>query len=490
MLVPAMKALVSQIFGIAFLLLCLFDHRACDIPSVRGYGNFSYATWTVNSSEEISTLSPKGCNFIGGSVYIRSNYSGEFILDGVQVITGGITIEGSLFDPSANITAISMPDLLYLGSFLARDVASQLTSISMPSLENITDLDLELSGPAKLNFTSLTYATNVLLMGPIDSMDFDSLTNVAGSLEISSGTSCLSPSDLCFNASTVVPPLAIRLPSLVNATGIDFSGNLSGLYMPTLAIANNGHIGRQRIGIAVETYGNPIDISFPNLDTLTDAILAGTMRIISFPHLQNLPGQLSIEAATPMNLDLSILNATSIIIRGNLTGVALPALGNITTLEIYSSLPLDCSFMQHVFQSIRHSLVGYGCYSPPFSSSAKSGNSASLSEGAKVGIGFGAVLAGAVISICSFGVWWRWKRNRDIAKRPPVVEHELQDRNRRNVHNVDDGPPEYGSMAETEFGSVDSEDTVVANVGQASVQRARGNANAAAEERRGAGSGA
>lgn len=70
-----------------------------------------------------------------------------------------------------------------------------------------------------------------------------------------------------------------------------------------------------------------------------------------------------------------------------------------------------------------------------------------------------------------------------------MVEHELQDRNRRSLNNGDDGPPEYGSMAETEFGSVDSEDTVVANVGQASVQRARDNANVAAEERREAGSG-
>lgn len=110
--------------------------------------------------------------------------------------------------------------------------------------------------------------------------------------------------------------------------------------MPQLAIARNGNIGIQRIGIAVETYGNPIDISFPNLDTLSDAILAGTMRLyfllrlqvirklliyvysLSLPHLQNIPGQLSIEAATPMNLDLPILNATRISVRGNLTEYA------------------------------------------------------------------------------------------------------------------------------------------------------------------------
>lgn len=141
---------------------------ACDIPSVRGFGNISYSMWTVNSSEEISTLSPKGCNLIDGSVYIRSNYSGQFVLQGVQVITGSITIEGSFFNPSANITTISIPDLWHLGSLLARYVAPQLTSISMPSLLKITDLDLELSGPAKLNFTSLTNATNILLMGPID----------------------------------------------------------------------------------------------------------------------------------------------------------------------------------------------------------------------------------------------------------------------------------------------------------------------------------
>lgn len=232
---------------------------------------------------------------------------------------------------------------------------------------------------------------------------------------------------------------------------------------------------------------------------------------ISVPHLQNLPGQLDITAATPIDIDIPLLNATSISVRGNLTGsvndflfvsllfinclganfnrVTFPALGNITTLEIYSSLPLDCSFSQYIFQRIRGSLAGYECYAPRSTSST---NSASLSEGAKVGIGFGAVLAGVVISICGFGIWWRWKRNRDIAKGPPVVEHELQDRNRRNVHNVDDGPPEYGSMAETEFGSVDSEDsedTAVADGRQNSIQRARENGNAAAEDGHGTGSG-
>lgn len=142
--------------------------QACDIPSVRGYGNLSSATWTVNNSDEVNTLSPKGCNLIDGSVYVSSNYSGHFVLNGVQVITGVVTIEGSLSYPSANITAISMPDLLYLGSFLIRDVGPQLLSVSMPSLESITDLELELSGPAELNFTTLTRATNILVQGPMN----------------------------------------------------------------------------------------------------------------------------------------------------------------------------------------------------------------------------------------------------------------------------------------------------------------------------------
>lgn len=113
-------------------------------------------------------------------------------------------------------------------------------------------------------------------------MDFNSLINVAASLQISSGTSCLAPSDLCYNASTVIPPLAIRFPSLLNAPTIDFTGNLSGLYLPKLATIGNGNIGRQRMGIAVETYGNPIDMSFPNLETVSDIFLAGTMRMYCF----------------------------------------------------------------------------------------------------------------------------------------------------------------------------------------------------------------
>lgn len=59
-----------------------------------------------------------------------------------------------------------MPDLSHLGTLLAQYVGPQLTSISMTSLLKITDLDLELSGPAELNFTNLINATNMLLMGP------------------------------------------------------------------------------------------------------------------------------------------------------------------------------------------------------------------------------------------------------------------------------------------------------------------------------------
>lgn len=106
-------------------------------------------------------------------------------------------------------------------------------------------------------------------------MDFDSLANVNSSLEISSSNTFEDLSAYGYNTTDFFPPLEIRFPSLVNATGINISGNISDLYIPLLQTASNGHLSN---GIVVETYGSPIDIKFPKLDTLKDIALAGTMR--------------------------------------------------------------------------------------------------------------------------------------------------------------------------------------------------------------------
>ncbi len=107
-------------------------------------------------------------------------------------------------------------------------------------------------------------------------MDFDSLLFIGSSLSISSNSTFSDPSAYGDDRySNVYPPLAIRFPSLYNATAINLSGNLSEIHMPSLAIARNG---RYTNGIIVETYGDPIDIEFPLLDTIKDASFSGTIR--------------------------------------------------------------------------------------------------------------------------------------------------------------------------------------------------------------------
>ncbi|KUJ15278.1 uncharacterized protein LY89DRAFT_619125 [Mollisia scopiformis] len=435
--------------------------QACDIPSLS-----EYSIWTVNSSEDLDNLTPQGCNWINASISIGANYSGQFVLDGIRVITGQIASNGFTHESLQNVSAIIMPDLLTLECLFVRDTAN-LLSISMPSLQNVTTLELQISGPTALEFNSLTYASNIIISGPVGDIYFQSLANVNSSLEISSSDTFEDLSAYGYNTSNVFPPLSLRFPFLVNATGIDISGNISEIYMPNLAIAENGHLTN---GIVIETYGVPIDVSFPKLDTLQDMVLAGTMKGVSFPSLQNVPGHIAIESVTPVSLNLSsLVNVTGIAIDGNVTGVFLPSLKNITTLSIFSKLPLSCTPTQKIFESIRQSTTGYDCSS--------SDTSSHLSTGDKVGIGIGSAAAGSMILACLSYFYLRRKRNQNVVKER-TNEHELQDRGGRPIYHEDDYPPEYSSRAGTDIGSTHSDETIVEDAGD------RRTATASAEEGR------
>ncbi|KAE8440579.1 hypothetical protein EG329_007217 [Mollisiaceae sp. DMI_Dod_QoI] len=460
MSVASMKNIMPRIFLVA-LFFCLLSPSLAQLCSIKDPAclhacNVPGELWTVNSPQDIDALSPKGCNYIQGSIGISTNFSGQFILDGVLAVTETIEIQGdptiSLLNPS--LSTISMPDLLSLG-YLEIGGCPQLTNISMPNLQNMTELNLEFSGPAELNFTSLRTAGNIGISGPIVSMDFDSLLFIGSSHSVSSNSTFSDPSAYGDDRySNVYPPLAIRFPSLYNATAINLSGNLSEIHMPSLAIARNG---RYTNGIIVETYGNPIDIEFPLLDTIKDASFSGTIRTILLPSLQTVPGHISISAITPISLNFTeLVSITRLYIGGNITGVGVPALKNITSLEILSSMSLSCTPSQTVFESINNDTSGYQCDYPP----SPAATSSHLSTGAKVGIGLGVAAAAIAILVCGYGIWWRKKRNRELVKER-VGGHELQDRGGRHVDGLD-GPPGYSSRAGTELGSVHSEDTIVA----------------------------
>lgn len=135
---------------------------ACDIPS-----NSNHLIWTINDSQDINALTSQNCNFINGSISITANYSGRFVLPGIRAIAGQLKADGHTHEPLQDLSAILTPDLLTLGRLFVRDSPNLLT-ISMPNVQNITSLELEILGPTDMNFTNLVNASDIIISGPVE----------------------------------------------------------------------------------------------------------------------------------------------------------------------------------------------------------------------------------------------------------------------------------------------------------------------------------
>ncbi|KAL4924934.1 uncharacterized protein BDV17DRAFT_294885 [Aspergillus undulatus] len=95
-------------------------------------------SWNITSQTQLDVLAESECTILDGRLFIWPSYEGPFVLRHVQNITGSIRAFPSNDEP--NVTAIELPDLLYMGTLSLR--MSTLTTLSAPNLVSAENIEI------------------------------------------------------------------------------------------------------------------------------------------------------------------------------------------------------------------------------------------------------------------------------------------------------------------------------------------------------------
>ncbi|KAL4752700.1 hypothetical protein BDW72DRAFT_191667 [Aspergillus terricola var. indicus] len=179
---------------------------------------------------QLDVLAESECTILDGRLFIWPSYEGPFVLRHVQNITGSIRAFPSNDEP--NVTAIELPDLLYMGTLSSR--MSTLTTLSAPNL--VSAENIEIWRPTTGGMVDLSRLRsvdeNLQLAGDFSRIATTSLQNV-GALTICNKWCETAPEWDDAEAQA----LDVDLPSLETAGQLSLVGNISRFVLSTLSIA-------------------------------------------------------------------------------------------------------------------------------------------------------------------------------------------------------------------------------------------------------------
>ncbi|THC92442.1 hypothetical protein EYZ11_008084 [Aspergillus tanneri] len=189
--------------------------------------NSDNARLTLSTPEDLSVLSD--CTTIIGDIFIKSTFSGSFVLNGVTNITGSISM--AVYEESHRMNGIEMLDLLYIeGIYLPQTWG--LKKLRLPRVERMEQLYF-IQGVEEGWFD-------------MEGLKIADIISVAGYW-------------------TKPNPLEIYLPSLRDAHWASFRGYLSSLSTPNLEVL--GSPGGPDPG-GMEVQANYTDLSGVYLSSL------------------------------------------------------------------------------------------------------------------------------------------------------------------------------------------------------------------------------
>ncbi|KFY41315.1 hypothetical protein V494_03084 [Pseudogymnoascus sp. VKM F-4513 (FW-928)] len=389
---------------------------------------------TVFNQDDVNTRL-KGCTTITGNIYIPNSYTGSFHLPNVTSIFGAILANpgGDLEQPGVgwqqpalSLTSIEAP-LLASVSYLYVINSPNVASISFPNLSTLDRVQLQGLGAASLDFPRLEEVHgNMSIIGNISSMNFQNLRSVDGRFVVSHEEDWPSTGVDAVVHQPAYPPLDISFPQLQKTERAVFNGNVSSLSLPKLSTLTDPDIGLM-IGI----YGTLLNISMPSLSNATDVSLTGTILDFSFPSLASI-SRFTINSVSPLEVNFGLLKTVdSITIGGNITGVSMPSLTNISTsLLVSSDLSIDCTNVADAWKRSGHSTTddSYSCHEPI----RKEVTHKKVPLGVEIAI----PCLVAVCACAGFLWWWRARRRTKVL----LPEYEL------------DPPPKYSEVDESSQG--------------------------------------
>lgn len=170
----------------------------------------------MSSPEDLDSFRD-GCTTITGNIAIDSDYSGDFVLEGVTDFVGNISTSEDA--PPANLGVLDLPDLVNAGVITVHRVES----VNLGSLEHVGEL---LLGPSsldgKVELGALKEADNAGFKGGWKSIVLTSLETVTGELGF-----YFDRREIPFSDRVETPPLVVDLPALKTTSQFTVEGNVA-----------------------------------------------------------------------------------------------------------------------------------------------------------------------------------------------------------------------------------------------------------------------
>ncbi|KAL3475404.1 hypothetical protein BJX99DRAFT_229852 [Aspergillus californicus] len=386
--------------------------QICNPP----WGEYGYS-YMAHSQSELDGIAER-CTTVNGSVVMGFNYTGSFYLPNVRNITRLFrwAMDADLTQMPTP-TSVDLPDLEYLGSSMWLNSLPTLRNVSMPRLKT-AGWDVNMDYVYEADFRSLETAEYLTITGNMSSLRLDSLREVHQRLVICNW-------DMCdYNIS---PPSSvdISLPLLQSVGVMDLEGMISSLEVPSFTTLTG--YGRTWNSLKFSTIGGPaINLTFPRLsNSLGEIDLTGNIGGLAIPNLRNMSlSGLSLNSSIPLAVDLPFEEASTIILRGNISSVIFPNLHSLNSSFIVDSdnPSLDCDTLLDTIANATNIMIGVGgrlhCY--PAADSAELSNSG-LSTGVRAAIG---VVIGVVGLAIILGALYFLRRTR--ARQRLTTESSVQ----------------------------------------------------------------
>ncbi|KAL4790464.1 hypothetical protein BDV19DRAFT_372238 [Aspergillus venezuelensis] len=316
------------------------------------------SSYDIHSQDQLDELS-NDCTTINGDIRILKDYTGSFILNNVVNITSLRTEDSSGDkDPESELTSIELPDLQYVNRLLNIQ-ARHISRLSLPRLISVNEsFHVVMRDEGEVHFPALSEAGDITVEGNMTRVHLDTLKTAANLRFTSPSTTGLDSLNL------ELPPLSISLPALNQVSSLIVEGNITEINAPKLTSITGPQNTTQSDSLGLYSSelsftstaagaGAGAPISFPKISHIEGNVrIGGNVASISFPELQEITRDLTVEitSGNPLNLDLPIRSARIIVFSGPFESIQLPKLTNYNDLGIWSTTgSFNCdAFEEHL----------------------------------------------------------------------------------------------------------------------------------------------
>ncbi|BCS29723.1 uncharacterized protein APUU_80026A [Aspergillus puulaauensis] len=280
---------------------------------------------TVSSPEDLDSLRD-GCTTITGNIAIDSDYSGDFVLEGVTDFVGNISTSEDA--PPGNLGILDLPDLVNAGAITVHRVAA----VNLGNLEHAGELLLGPSSPdGEVELGTLKEADNIGFKGGWKSIVLSSLETVTGEL----GFYFVRGDDV-FSDGDEIPSLVVDLPALKTTSQFTVEGKVASISVPELETAGDTDTPErdfsQGLRLNIETQ---IEVEFPKLYTIgASTQVYGNISRISLPALGETATGIEFNTDMPLEIYSTIETAFYVWLWGQIKSVEFPKMVDLGSVDI------------------------------------------------------------------------------------------------------------------------------------------------------------